>query len=132
MLEITAKPLDDLVWALRRDPDHRPDPVRQRDPRHIKLDRGRVRPPGELPVELGAQVEGDPDRFGPDRRLAGRAGVGLRAPRRGGRHLRFAPLPLCGHNGTFPRGTDRSMRSWATPRQTSRPVSGIGMPKLWA
>src|SRR6185369_5297466 len=88
--------------------------------------------PGQLPVEFWAQVESYPDRLGPDRGLAGWRGIGRRAPGGGRRHLRLAPLPLGCHDGTFPRGTHRSMRSWATPRHTSRPVLGIGTPKLWA
>jgi len=101
-------------------------------PPDVELDRGRVRPAGELPVKLGTQVKRDPYRLRADCGPAGRAGVGFGAPRRGRRHLRLAPLQLCGHDGTFPRGTHRSMRSWATPRHTARPVSGIGTPKLWA
>src|SRR6266567_3401417 len=132
VLPVTAKLLHDLVRALHGDPDHRPHHVREGDARHVELDRGRVRPPGELPVKLGTQVERDPHRLGADRGLAGRPGVGFGAPGRGGGHLRLAPLQLCGHDGTFPRGTHRSMRSWATPRHTSRPISGIGTPKLWA
>src|SRR5437899_943751 len=73
LLPVTAKLLHDLVRALHGDPDHRPHHVRESDARHVELDRGRVRPPGELPVKLGTQVERDPDRLRADRGLAGRS-----------------------------------------------------------
>ena len=48
---------------VRGDPDHGPDRVGQRHPRHAERDRGLVGPPGQLSVQLGAQVQGDPDRL---------------------------------------------------------------------
>jgi len=131
-LPIEAQQLEDLAGTVGRDPDHRPHRVRQGDARHVERDRGRVRQPGELPVELRAQVESDPDRLRPDRGPPGRARIGFGTPGRGGRHLRFPLFPLRGHVRTEQSGAHRSMRSRATWRHTSRPVPGIGMPKLWA
>ena len=129
-LTIAAKLLDNLAWALRCDSDHGPHRVRQRYARHIELDRRGLCPLSELPVKLGAEVEGDPYRFRPDRRSASGPGTGFHATESGGSHLGLAPLPLCCHNRTFHSGTHRSMRSPATSRQALRPVSGIGRPKL--
>ena len=116
------------------DPDHGPHRVGQRDPRHAEFDRGRVGPAGQLPVELGAEVQGDPDRLGPDRGPAGGPRVGLGPPRRRGRHLRLAQLTVlrAGHVRTPQSGAQRSMRSRATWRHTSQPACLIGTPKLCA
>ena len=84
---------------------------------------GGVRVPGE--VTSGARMGGVAEKYG---RWDSRFG----APFRGGRHLRFPLFPLRGHDRTDPSGTHRPMRSLATRRHTSRPVLGIGMPKLWA
>ena len=94
LLPVTAKLLHDLVGALHGDPDHRPHHVREGDARHVELDRRRVRPPGELPVKLGTQVERDPYRLGADRGLAGRPGVGTFVTASVGDVQPAIPLPL--------------------------------------
>ena len=86
---------------------------------------------GELPVQPGVQAEGDPDRLRPDRSPPGQARE-FSTPCCGGRRLGFGLLPRCGHDGTGRSGTHRPVRSLASRRHTSRPVPGIGRPKLCA
>ena len=127
-----AEPVQDVLGIVRRDPDHGPDRVGQRNPRHVERHRGRICPRRQLPVELRAQVQGDPDRLGPDRRAARRARVGFGTPGGRGGHLRLLLFSLTGHDRTEHRGAHRSIRFLATWRQTSLPVCLIGSPKLWA
>ena len=105
---------------------------RERHPRHVERHGGRIRPGRQLPVELGAQVEGDPDRLGPDRGAPGGTRVGRRAAARRGGHPRLLLFPLRTHDRIEHRGAHRSTRSRATCRQMSQPVCLIGMPKLCA
>src|SRR5437868_609633 len=53
---VAAQPVENVVGVLRRDPDHRPDRVGQRHPRHVERHGGRIHPGLQLPVELGAQI----------------------------------------------------------------------------
>ena len=111
LVAVLAQPVQDPVGIVGGDPDHGPHRVGQGHPRHAELDRRRVRPPGQLPVELGAQVQGDPDRLGPDRGPARRPRVGLGPPGRRGRHLRLAQLRgLLAGVMTGPRTAGRSAR----------------------
>ena len=58
LVAVLTQPVQDLVGTIRGDPDHGPHRVGQRHPRHAERDRGLVGPPGQLPVQLRAQVQG--------------------------------------------------------------------------
>ena len=129
---VAAQPVEHVVGVVGRDPDHRPDRVGQRHPRHVQRHGGRIRPGRQLPVEFGAEVERDPDRLGPDRGAPGGTGVGRRAAARRGGHPRLLLFPLRTHDRIEHRGAHRPISSRATCRQMSQPVCLIGMPKLCA
>ena len=132
MLAIAAQPVKDLVRVLGRDPDHRPHGVGQGDAGTSSVTAAESA--HWVSCRYSSGLRSRVIRTGFDRiavRPAGRAS-GFAAPGRGGGHLRLPLLPLRGHVRTEQSGAQRSMRSWATWRHTSRPTAGIGMPKLWA
>ena len=65
LLPIVAQPPGDLARALGSHLDHGPAHVRRTGAGHMERDRGRVRPPGQLPVKPRTRAGDDPDRLGP-------------------------------------------------------------------
>ncbi len=97
---VPAQPVDNVVRVVVRDPDHGADGVGQRDPGHVERHGGRIRPRDQLPVQLGAEVQGDPDRLGPDRGLARGPRVRRGPPGGRGGHLRLALFSLSRHDAS--------------------------------